>query len=52
MTADEKVYPEQLSLTRPWQTARLFMNTSWWFYGSREKFEQADKSKMVTTMIM
>lgn len=27
---------------------RLFFNTSWWFYGSQEKFEKADKSKLLS----
>lgn len=27
---------------------RLFFNTSWWFYGSKEKFEKADKSKLLS----
>lgn len=31
-----------------WKPQRLFFNTSWWFYGSREKFEKADKSKLVS----
>ena len=31
-----------------WQPKRLFFNTSWWFYGSREKFDKADKSKMIS----
>ena len=31
-----------------WQAKRLFFNTSWWFYGSKENFEKADKSKMLT----
>ena len=26
----------------------MFFNTSWWFYGSEEKFEKADKSKMLS----
>ncbi|NNC70412.1 MAG: PIG-L family deacetylase, partial [Flavobacteriaceae bacterium] len=30
-----------------WQPKRLFFNTHWWFYGSREKFEETDKSKML-----
>lgn len=30
-----------------WQPKRLFYNTSWWFYGSQEKFAEADKSKML-----
>lgn len=30
-----------------WNANRLFMNTSWWFYGSREKFEKADKTNLL-----
>lgn len=51
MAANPAVYPEQLSMVKPWQPRRLFFNTSWWFYGSREKFEQADKSAMVNVDI-
>ncbi|WP_456440280.1 PIG-L family deacetylase [Psychroserpens sp.] len=40
-------YPEQLSTTGLWQPKRLFYNTSWWRYGSREEFEKVDKSNMV-----
>ncbi len=43
---DAASYPEQLGLTQVWQPKRLYFNTSWWFYGSQEKFDQADKSKM------
>ncbi len=32
----------------PWKIKRMFFNTSWWFYGSKEKFEKADKSKMLS----
>ncbi len=39
-------YPNQLKLVQPWQPQRIFFNTSWWFYGSKEKFEKADKSKL------
>ncbi|SDE73830.1 N-acetylglucosaminyl deacetylase, LmbE family [Pricia antarctica] len=44
---DKTAYPEQLKLTDTWQPQRLFFNTSWWFYGSEEKFEKADKSNML-----
>lgn len=47
LAADPKVYPEQLKYVQPWQPKRLFFNTSWWFYGSQEKFDAADKSRMV-----
>lgn len=44
---DPRSYPEHLTSTEIWQPQRLFFNTSWWFYGSEEKFEKADKSKML-----
>ncbi|MEL6942047.1 MAG: PIG-L family deacetylase, partial [Bacteroidota bacterium] len=48
LTGDPTVYPEQLKYVDTWQPRRNFFNTSWWFYGSREKFNKADKSKMVS----
>ena len=47
LSNDPKAYPEQLKTLSTWQPKRLFFNTSWWFYGSREKFENADKSKLI-----
>lgn len=47
LAADPKAYPEQLKYVRVWQPSRLFFNTSWFFYGSQEKFAAADKSKML-----
>ncbi len=47
LTANNTIYPDQLQYTQTWQPKRLFFNTSWWFYGSRENFEKADKSKML-----
>jgi LmbE family N-acetylglucosaminyl deacetylase len=40
-------FPEQLKLVQPWQPKRVFFNTSWWFYGSKEKFDAADKTNLV-----
>lgn len=40
-------FPEQLTYAQPWQPRRIFWNTSWWFYGSREAFDKADKSRMI-----
>ncbi len=37
----------KLNGLNPWSTKRLFFNTSWWFYGSKENFEKADKSDMI-----
>ncbi|HMP29830.1 MAG TPA: PIG-L family deacetylase, partial [Saprospiraceae bacterium] len=48
---DPNVYPEQLKYVKPWQPRRLYFNTSWWFYGSEEAFEKADKSKLTTLNI-
>lgn len=42
------VYPEQLKYVEPWQPRRLFLNTTWWFYGSQEAFAKVDKSDMIT----
>lgn len=47
MAADPTVFPEQLKYVKVWQPTRLFFNTSWWFYGGRDKFAEADKSNMV-----
>lgn len=45
---DPAVFPEQLSLVKPWQTKRQFFNPSWWFYGSQAKFDAADKSNFIS----
>jgi LmbE family N-acetylglucosaminyl deacetylase len=45
LTNDAKKYPEQLKYVDTWQVKRLFFNPSWWFFGSQEKFDAADKSK-------
>ncbi len=45
---DPTVFPEQLSLVQPWQTKRQFFNPSWWFYGSQEKFNAADKTNFIS----
>lgn len=44
---DASKYPSQLQHTDTWQPKRLFYNTSWWRYGSREKFAEVDKSNML-----
>ncbi|MFZ9003358.1 MAG: PIG-L family deacetylase [Robiginitalea sp.] len=47
LAGDPAAYPDQLKNLVPWSPSRLFFNTSWWFYGSPEKFEEADKSRLV-----
>lgn len=48
LAADKSKFPEQLNYTETWQPKRIFFNTSWWFYGSQENFEKADKSNMMS----
>lgn len=40
-------YSDQLELTDAWQPKRLFFNTSYWFYGTNDAFNKADKSNLV-----
>lgn len=47
LVGNPQAYPNQLTSTEVWQPKRLFFNTTWWFYGSQEKFEKADKSNML-----
>ncbi len=44
---DVTIFPNQLKLVKTWQPKRLFFNTSWWFYGSKEKFDKADKTNLI-----
>ncbi|MCG2418931.1 PIG-L family deacetylase [Aequorivita sp. F47161] len=45
---DASKFPKSAEKYGVWKPQRLFFNTSWWFYGSQEKFDNADKSKMVS----
>ena len=45
--AKKNAYPEQLKYVDTWQATRLFFNTNWWFYGTQENFDKADKSKLL-----
>jgi LmbE family N-acetylglucosaminyl deacetylase len=44
---DATIFPNQLNLVKIWQPKRLYFNTSWWFYGTKEKFAAADKSNLM-----
>ena len=46
LAGDANVLADRLSGLEPWQPERIFFNTSWWFYGSRDKFAEADKSNL------
>lgn len=43
---DPAIFPNQLQYVTTWKPKRLFFNTSWWFYGGKDKFEKADKSNL------
>ncbi len=51
LAGDPKAFPEQLEQLKPWTPERILFNTSWWFYGSREAFEQADRSNLYSVDI-
>lgn len=48
---NQTIFPEQLKLVQPWQPKRQFFNLSWRFYGSKEKFDAADKSNLIGMQI-
>jgi len=49
LVGSDTAYPEQFKEgIQVWSPQRLFFNTSWWFYGSREKFAEADKTNLMS----
>jgi LmbE family N-acetylglucosaminyl deacetylase len=46
-SGDPNVFPGQLDYVSVWKASKLFFNTSWWFYGSQEAFDKADKSDLI-----
>lgn len=44
---DPNYEPGQLKFVDTWQPKRVFFNVSWWFFGGKENFEKADKSKYI-----
>lgn len=51
LTNNPKIYPDQLQYLKTWSPKRLFFNPSWYFFGSKEKFDQADKSAYLPLQI-
>lgn len=47
LAGDDAQFSKQLVYYSAWKPKRLFFNTSYWFYGSKEKFKKADKSHML-----
>ncbi len=48
LSNDADQYPEHLETLSLWQPSKIYFNTSWWFYGSRDKFAEADKTNLTT----
>lgn len=48
LAADNTQFASQLNYVQTWQAKRIFFNTSWWFFGSQEKFDAADKSNFIS----
>jgi len=46
LAGNPEKFRTQLAYFDAWSPQRIFFNTSWWFYGSREAFAKADKSQM------
>ena len=47
LAADPKFEPGQLKFVNTWQPKRVLFNVSWWFFGGKDKFDKADKSKYI-----
>lgn len=45
--ANPSMFSNQLKETKTFQPKRLFFNASWWFFGGKEQFAKADKSKYI-----
>ncbi|GAA4028679.1 PIG-L family deacetylase [Flavobacterium cheonhonense] len=51
LASDANQFQNQLQYVSTWQPKRVFFNTSWWFYGSQEKFKVADKTNLINLKI-
>ena len=47
LAGNKDAYPEQLEYTNTFSPTRLYFNTSPWFYGNQEEFDEADKSNFI-----
>tara|TARA_B100000809_G_scaffold43630_2_gene37905 strand:- start:42187 stop:44676 length:2490 start_codon:yes stop_codon:yes gene_type:complete len=48
LAGDKNSFKDQLEYTDTWSPNRMFFNTSWWFYGSHEKFKKASKENLLS----
>lgn len=46
--ANPAKFHEQLEFTKPHQSKRVYFNTSPWFYGGQEAFEEANKNQFIS----
>ena len=46
LAGNPTAFPEQLKYVKVWKPKRMFYNTSWWFFGSKENFDKADKTDL------
>jgi len=44
---DSTIYPESARKYGTWLPKNIYFNTSWWFYGSQEAFDKADKTNLL-----
>ena len=49
--AFDDTYKTHLKNDKSWKPKRLFFNTSWWFYGSEENFNKADKTNLLSVEV-
>lgn len=47
LAADPNYEPGQLMYAQTWQPRRVLFNVSWWFFGGKDKFDKADKSRYI-----
>ena len=47
LSSDVNYFPEQLKFLSVWKPKRLFLNVSWYFYGSQENFNKIKKNEFL-----
>src|SRR5690606_40213206 len=43
----DSTYITKIGQSKPWNTKRLLFNVSYWFYGGKDAFAKADKTKYI-----
>ena len=47
LSANKDVFPDQLNTLSTWEPKRLFLNVSWFFYGSKNAFSKINKKSFL-----